>query len=136
MKPAAKPRKRLTTHIAEQLIWRTATVSPAVPVLSKYCEKDTACDARIKTLLRRKPRTQIAHRGSRLVETAGIEPATSCMSSMRSNQLSYTPADDFINISCSGGICQIILRFLRKIFAHKIEMFSGREHKRGGRRIT
>ena len=89
MKPAAKPRQRLTTHIAEQPIRRTAAVSPAVPVLSKCCEKDTACDARIKTLLRRKPRTQIAHRGSRLVETAGIEPATSCMSSMHSNQLSY-----------------------------------------------
>ncbi len=31
-----------------------------------------------------------------LVETVGIEPMTSCMSSMRSNQLSYASATDDI----------------------------------------
>ncbi len=33
----------------------------------------------------------VLHRGFFLVGTVGLEPMTSCMSSMRSNQLSYAP---------------------------------------------
>ena len=51
---------------------------------------------------------------SYLVETTGIEPVTSCMSSKHSNQLSY--ASDALQYNTFGGDCQDNLLFLYNKF--------------------
>ena len=48
-----------------------------------------------------------------LVETVGIEPMTSCMSSMRSNQLSYASATDDIIPYAEGFVKGFLKSFLR-----------------------
>ena len=40
-----------------------------------------------------------------MVETDGFEPTTSCMSSMRSNQLSYASAPVALCLSASAEVC-------------------------------
>ncbi len=47
-----------------------------------------------------------------MVETVGIEPMTSCMSSMRSNQLSYASATDGIIPYAEG----FVKGFLKSFF--------------------
>ena len=48
-----------------------------------------------------------------MVETVGIEPMTSCMSSMRSNQLSYASATDGIIPHAEGFVKGFLKSFLR-----------------------
>ena len=48
-----------------------------------------------------------------LVETVGIEPMTSCMSSMRSNQLSYASATHDIIAYAEGFVKGVLKSFLR-----------------------
>ena len=48
-----------------------------------------------------------------MVETVGIEPMTSCMSSMRSNQLSYASATDDIIPHAEGFVKGFLKSFLR-----------------------
>ncbi len=55
-----------------------------------------------------------------MVETVGIEPMTSCMSSMRSNQLSYASVTDDIIAHQFG----FVNRFLKSFF-EKFNFFSG-----------
>ena len=50
-----------------------------------------------------------------MVETVGIEPMTSCMSSMRSNQLSYASATDDI-IPYAEGFVKGFLKIFKNIF--------------------
>ena len=47
-----------------------------------------------------------------MVETVGIEPMTSCMSSMRSNQLSYASATDGIIAYAEGFVKGFLKSFL------------------------
>ncbi len=47
-----------------------------------------------------------------MVETVGIEPMTSCMSSMRSNQLSYASATDGIIPYAEGFVKGFLKNFL------------------------
>ena len=49
-----------------------------------------------------------------LVETVGIEPMTSCMSSMRSNQLSYASATDDIIAHLFPFVNRFSKSFLKK----------------------
>ena len=49
-----------------------------------------------------------------MVETVGIEPMTSCMSSMRSNQLSYASATDGIIPHAEGFVKGFLKSFLKK----------------------
>ena len=49
-----------------------------------------------------------------LVETVGIEPMTSCMSSMRSNQLSYASATDDIIAHLFSFVNRFSESFLKK----------------------
>ena len=54
---------------------------------TELCRRQTSFESRANNS--KKP--QILHPRLSLVGTVGIEPMTSCMSSMRSNQLSYAP---------------------------------------------
>ena len=51
-----------------------------------------------------------------MVETVGIEPMTSCMSSMRSNQLSYASATDDIIPYAEGFVKGFLKSFFEKFF--------------------
>ena len=51
-----------------------------------------------------------------MVETVGIEPMTSCMSSMRSNQLSYASATDGIIPYAEGFVKGFLKSFLEFYF--------------------
>ena len=54
-----------------------------------------------------------------MVETVGIEPMTSCMSSMRSNQLSYASATDGIIPHAEGFVKGFLKSFL-EIFKKQV----------------
>ena len=54
-----------------------------------------------------------------MVETVGIEPMTSCMSSMRSNQLSYASATDGIIPYAEGFVKGFLKSFFEKFFLFK-----------------
>ena len=54
-----------------------------------------------------------------MVETVGIEPMTSCMSSMRSNQLSYASATDGIISHAEGFVKGFLKSFLRNFSCSK-----------------
>ena len=60
-----------------------------------------------------KPAKPFGSTGSTMVETVGIEPMTSCMSSMRSNQLSYASATDGIIPYAEGFVKGFLKSFLR-----------------------
>ena len=68
-----------------------------------------------------------------MVETVGIEPMTSCMSSMRSNQLSYASATDDIIAHTFGIVNRFLKSFLKKFAVSCAENGGGSqcENRRG-----
>lgn len=77
---------------SEQKTVRSCVISRMRKIGPFNCRRIRLTLLRIERYLRTKKERIHCLRSFMLVGTVGIEPMTSCMSSMRSNQLSYAPA--------------------------------------------
>lgn len=100
--------------------WR---ILPKSPSKADFWEKETQRNERTGTFSIKSRRKRYEACGD-VVETTGVEPVTSCMSSRHSNQLSYASIKFYKqNYSIEKGMCQSVLSFFRILCSIAVQSF-------------